>query len=148
MTAFLDKNPAETEVDRRILSVFLLNAQKLPVCARQYSAVKAVIYRPPCYTISLFTQNLDTLLRWLHPLCITTIVMGDFNSNILKVSTICKFMHRARGPWLSGGRSFCFWRRGPSRMYRVQTSLEGFIQTTFLFQRRMVAFAPSSTTDS
>ena len=52
----------------------------------------AVIYSPPCYPNSSFKHNLGKLFDWLNQISNTIIVMGDFNENILKGSSICKFM--------------------------------------------------------
>lgn len=79
-------------LDVDILQTPDFNLECLVCLFRKHSAVMAVIYRPPCYPISLFRRNLDALLRWLHPIGTTAVVMGDFNDNILKGSTICKFM--------------------------------------------------------
>ena len=40
----------------------------------------------------LFKGNLGKLLNWLNPLSNTIAVMGDFNDDILKSSSIAKFM--------------------------------------------------------
>lgn len=57
-----------------------------------YDILTAVIYRPPTYPMSLFKGNLGKLLDFLEPINSTIVVLGDFNDNIFKSSTICKFM--------------------------------------------------------
>ena len=54
--------------------------------------VVAVVYRPPTYPISLFKNNLTQLLERMKPLSNTTVIMGDFNENILNSCTISNFM--------------------------------------------------------
>ncbi|XP_074521382.1 uncharacterized protein LOC141787083 [Halichoeres trimaculatus] len=51
----------------------------------------AIIYRPPVYPMSLFKEYLSKLLDQLNPLSNTIVVMGDFNDDILKSSSMCKF---------------------------------------------------------
>ncbi|XP_071943751.1 uncharacterized protein [Antedon mediterranea] len=48
------------------------------------SVVVSVIYRPPSYDINEFCQNLRKLLEKLHQVNIKSVIMGDFNENILK----------------------------------------------------------------
>ncbi|XP_057683515.1 uncharacterized protein LOC130910330 [Corythoichthys intestinalis] len=51
----------------------------------------AVIYRPSSYHMSLFKEHLSRLFDLLEPLSNTIAVMGDFNEDILKSSSVCKF---------------------------------------------------------
>ncbi|XP_029933198.1 uncharacterized protein LOC115377526 [Myripristis murdjan] len=79
-------------LDCDILQVPDLNLECLVCLCSKFNILLAVIYRPPCYPISLFKQNLGKLLDWLNPISNTIVIMGDFNENILKTSSICKFM--------------------------------------------------------
>ncbi|XP_061601162.1 uncharacterized protein LOC133463585 [Cololabis saira] len=57
-----------------------------------YNILVAIIYRPPSYPMSLFKQHLGQLLDWLHPKSSNIVVMGDFNDDLLKTSSVCKFL--------------------------------------------------------
>ncbi|XP_029923306.1 uncharacterized protein LOC115370422 isoform X2 [Myripristis murdjan] len=79
-------------LDCNILQVPDLNLECLVCLCNKFNILLVVIYRPPCYPNSLFKQNLGRLLDWLHPISNTIVIMGDFNENILKTSSISKFM--------------------------------------------------------
>lgn len=79
-------------LDCSILQAPDLNLECLVCLCSKFNIVMAVIYRPPCYPKSLFKQNLGKLLDWLYLISDTVVVMGDFNENVLKKSSICKFM--------------------------------------------------------
>ena len=79
-------------LDCDILQVPDLNLECLVCLCNKLNILMAVIYRPPCYPNSLFKHNLGKLLDWLNPISNTIVVMGDFNENILRGSSICKFM--------------------------------------------------------
>ncbi|XP_030019009.1 uncharacterized protein LOC115439319 [Sphaeramia orbicularis] len=80
------------DLDCEILQVPDLNLECLVCLCSKLNIVMAVIYRPPCYPNSLFKQNLGKLLDWLNPISNTIVIMGDFNEDILKRPSICKFM--------------------------------------------------------
>lgn len=63
------------------------------LCHNPYhDIVLAVIYCPPTYPMSLFKENLDRLLPFLENLAPTIAIMGDFNEDILKTSSIPSFL--------------------------------------------------------
>ena len=80
------------DLDCDILQVPDLNLECLVCLYHKFNFLLAVVYRPPCYPQSLFKQNVGKLLDWLNPISNNIVIMGDFNDNILKQSSICKFM--------------------------------------------------------
>ena len=57
-----------------------------------YNILLAVIYRPPSYQLDLFKTNLNKLLDLLDTRSDTIAVMGDFNDDMFKESTINNLM--------------------------------------------------------
>ncbi|XP_061811977.1 uncharacterized protein, partial [Nerophis lumbriciformis] len=78
--------------DCEILQVPDLNLECLVCLFTKESLLMAVIYRPPCYPISLFKSNLVKLLDCVNPISNTIAIMGDFNEDLLKHSSISKLM--------------------------------------------------------
>ncbi|XP_044221305.1 uncharacterized protein LOC122991901 isoform X4 [Thunnus albacares] len=79
-------------LDYQILQVPNLNLECLVCLCINLNILMAVLYRPPSYPSSLFKHNVEKLLDWLNPISKTIVLMGDFNENILKESSICKFL--------------------------------------------------------
>uniref|UniRef100_A0A671UFX1 ATP-dependent DNA helicase n=1 Tax=Sparus aurata TaxID=8175 RepID=A0A671UFX1_SPAAU len=75
-----------------ILQVPNVNLECLVYHCTTYNILLAVIYRPPSYHMPLFKDNLGKLLDWLSLRPDTIAVMGDFNDNILKSSSVATFM--------------------------------------------------------
>ncbi|XP_073323364.1 uncharacterized protein [Pagrus major] len=75
-----------------VLLVPNVNLECLVYHCTTYNILMAVIYRPPSYPMTLFKQYLGKLLDWLNPKSDTIAVMGDFNDDILKSSSVAKFM--------------------------------------------------------
>lgn len=75
-----------------ILKVPNVSIECLVVHCAAYNVLLAVIYRPPSYAMSLFKEHLWKLLSWLDQRSNTVTIMGDFNDDIRKSSTICDCM--------------------------------------------------------
>ncbi|XP_041863244.1 uncharacterized protein LOC121653673 isoform X1 [Melanotaenia boesemani] len=69
-----------------------LNIECLAVKCVTYNILIAAIYRPPSYPVSLFFRHFEELLNVLESQSGTIVVLGDFNEDILKSSTICQKM--------------------------------------------------------
>ncbi|XP_061883615.1 uncharacterized protein LOC133634970 [Entelurus aequoreus] len=78
--------------DCEILQVPDLNLECLVCLFTKENILMAVIYRPPSYPNLLFKSNLVKLLDWVTPLSNTIVIMGDFNEDLLKHSSISKLM--------------------------------------------------------
>ncbi|CAJ1060221.1 uncharacterized protein LOC121898666 isoform X1 [Xyrichtys novacula] len=74
-----------------IIKVPCFNVECLVYHCINLNIFLTVIYRPPTYPMTLFKQNIIKLLQWLEQIGKNIIVMGDFNDDILKASSICKF---------------------------------------------------------
>nr|XP_057920504.1 uncharacterized protein LOC131117065 [Doryrhamphus excisus] len=77
-----------------VVSAPNFNLEVLLVNCSSPSVLIAVVYRPPSYPMALFQGHLGTLLDWLHQKYASIVVLGDFNENLLKSSTISTFMAR------------------------------------------------------
>ncbi|XP_074546718.1 uncharacterized protein LOC141805519 isoform X3 [Halichoeres trimaculatus] len=83
---------SQDQLDCDVLQVPDLNLECLVCLFPKVNIVLAVMYCPPCYPNLVLKENLGKLLDWLNPISNTIVVMGDFNENIMKNSSICKFM--------------------------------------------------------
>ena len=75
-----------------IINVPHVNMECLVYSFVSYNIVLVIIYRPPSYPISLFKQHLGKLLDWVDPLSEDIAVIGDFNDDIFKSSSIAQFV--------------------------------------------------------
>ncbi|XP_024120095.2 uncharacterized protein LOC112141236 [Oryzias melastigma] len=81
--------------DNEILEKPDLNLECVIYRSLALDLVIAVVYRPPSYPVVLFRSHLQDLVIWLESKSSTVVVMGDFNDDILKSSSICNLMtHR------------------------------------------------------
>ncbi len=75
-----------------IINVPGMNLEYLLYKRAEYNILIAVIYRPPCYPMSTFKIDLCKLIAFLDSTSSTTCIMGDFNDDIMKSSSVSKFM--------------------------------------------------------
>ena len=75
-----------------VLQVPNVNLECLVYHCTTYSIFIAIIYRSPSYPMTLFKVNLGKLLDWLSLKSDTIAVIEDFNDDILKSSSVIKFM--------------------------------------------------------
>nr|XP_057929526.1 uncharacterized protein LOC131129730 [Doryrhamphus excisus] len=75
-----------------VVSAPNFNLEVLLVNCSAPSVLIAVVYRPPSYPMALFQGHLGTLLDWLHQKYTSVVVLGDFNENLLKSSTISTWL--------------------------------------------------------
>ncbi|XP_006815908.1 uncharacterized protein LOC102803256, partial [Saccoglossus kowalevskii] len=76
----------------KILNLPISNMECLVFCLTDLNLTAAVIYRPASYQIEIFRESLLVLLEELDKQQGGTIIMGDFNQNILVSSSIMKLM--------------------------------------------------------
>lgn len=76
----------------RIVPTPQVNLECLLYNCLTHNILIAVIYRPPSYPIALFKKNLHNLLDYLTPLSNNIVIMGDFNEDVLKSSSLPTFM--------------------------------------------------------
>ncbi|XP_023815259.2 uncharacterized protein LOC101163383 isoform X1 [Oryzias latipes] len=80
------------EGDYQILDKPDLNLECVVYRSLALNLVLAVVYRPPSYPVVLFRSHLQDLVLWLETQSESVVVMGDFNEDILKSSSIFNLM--------------------------------------------------------
>ncbi|XP_078794817.1 uncharacterized protein LOC101164028 isoform X2 [Oryzias latipes] len=78
--------------DYQILEKPDLNLECIVYRSLALNLVLAVVYRPPSYPVVLFRSHLQDLVLWLETQSESVVVMGDFNEDILKSSSIFNLM--------------------------------------------------------
>ncbi|XP_078790066.1 uncharacterized protein LOC105353590 isoform X2 [Oryzias latipes] len=78
--------------DYQILEKPDLNLECVVYRSLALNLVLAVVYRPPSYPVVLFRSHLQDLVLWLEGQSESVVVMGDFNEDILKSSSIFNLM--------------------------------------------------------
>ncbi|XP_078794676.1 uncharacterized protein LOC144988280 isoform X2 [Oryzias latipes] len=78
--------------DYQILDKPDLNLECVVYRSLALNLVLAVVYRPPSYPVVLFRSHLQDLVLWLETQSESVVVMGDFNEDLLKSSSIFNLM--------------------------------------------------------
>ncbi|XP_078795313.1 uncharacterized protein LOC144988623 isoform X2 [Oryzias latipes] len=78
--------------DYQILDKPNLNLECVVYRSLALNLALAVVYRPPSYPVVLFRSHLQDLVLWLETQSESVVVMGDFNEDILKSSSIFNLM--------------------------------------------------------
>ncbi|XP_058496018.1 uncharacterized protein LOC131466640 [Solea solea] len=73
-----------------IIEVPSFNLECIVSKSATHNLLIAVLFRPPCYVMTLFKEHLGRFLDWLDSVNESIVVMGDFNDDILKSSTTCR----------------------------------------------------------
>lgn len=79
--------------DCQPLNLAVTNMEYIAFYTADCNIVVVVIYRPPSYRMETFRRHLISLLRKLDDMGKGFLVIGDFNENILKSSSVLKLMN-------------------------------------------------------
>ncbi|XP_056598318.1 uncharacterized protein LOC130416992 [Triplophysa dalaica] len=77
-----------------VLDLPCINIECLMCRVEHLNTTVAVVYRPPSYNLLLFRENLINFINEINSLQGGKIILGDFNENLLKKSTIHDVMQQ------------------------------------------------------